>query len=211
MVGVPPVEPPADSDTRPHPYDPPPGYPREYERDLVLRDGRHVSIRPIVPSDSSAIEMAIRHADPETLYHRFLTERPHLTPTLLARLTTLDYIHRFALVAVDPRTGHGLAVARYSEVEPGVADVAVVVDPAWRRVGLATALIETLGRAAVDRGVRTFTAYHLAENRPVSALCHLVPGGHARVHDGIVEYSVNLDPAQLNAARTAEQGRPTSA
>lgn len=172
----------------------------------MLRDGRRVYVRPIVPSDAQALATAIREADPETLYHRFFTARPHITPAILARLTTLDYLHRFALIAADPSTGRGVAVARYSEVEAGSADVAIVVDPAWRRVGLATALIEILARAALDRGVHTFTADYLAENEPVSALCHLTGGGHAHVHEGIAEYAVDLDREQVNAALRALSG-----
>lgn len=185
---------------------PPPGYPREYERHLTLRDGRRVFVRPLVPGDSAAIAAAIRHADPETLYRRFLTERPHLNQAVLTQLTTLDYVHQFALVAADPSTCHGVAVARYTEVEPGVADVAVVVDPAWRRIGLATALIEMLAQAALDRGVHTFTAYHLADNQPVSALYRLGRGGHASVREGIAEYTVDLDPERLMAIRAANNG-----
>ena len=184
----------------------PPGYPREYERHLTLGDGRRVFVRPVVPGDSAAIAAAIRHADPETLYRRFLTERPHITQAVLTRMTTLDYVHQFALVAADPDTCHGVAVARYTEVEPGVADVAVVVDPAWRRIGLATALVELLAQAALDRGVHTFTAYHLADNQPVSALCRLGRGGHARVRDGIAEDTVELDPQRLAAIRAAGNG-----
>jgi hypothetical protein len=30
----------------------PPGYPKEYQREEVLRDGRRVFLRPILPSDA---------------------------------------------------------------------------------------------------------------------------------------------------------------
>jgi GNAT superfamily N-acetyltransferase len=211
MADVEPVDPGSGNLSPPRAHELPPGYPREYETDLVLRDGRRVFVRPILPGDSAAIARAIRYADPETLYRRFLAERPHITPALLDRLTIVDYVHRLALVAADPLTSTGVAVARYSEVEPGVAEVAVVVDPGWRRLGLATALIGMLGRAGLRCGVRTFTAYHLAENRAVSALCHLVPGGHSRVSDGVCEYRVDLDRALFDAAGTqGPAGRPTT-
>jgi GNAT superfamily N-acetyltransferase len=183
----------------------PPGYPSEYEHRLRLRDGRTVFIRPLTPADAPLLAEAFTTADPETLRSRFLGSPPHLTPALLARLTTLDYVSRFALAAGDEITGRGVAIARYEAVGDGVADVAVVVDPAWRRVGLATALIEMLAKAALDRGIREFSAMYLAENRSVAALLGLAGGGRQLIHEGIAEAIVTLDRDRIDAAvRTLE-------
>ena len=82
----------------------PPGYPRELERELRLSDGRAIVIRPIVPGDGAQLSHAIRTADPDTVYRRFLGAPPRITAALLAHLCTVDYRKRFALVASDPRT-----------------------------------------------------------------------------------------------------------
>jgi len=66
-----------------HPPNVPPGYPRAYERELTLSDGRRVFIRPIVPSDAPQLASAIQAADPETLRRRFLGGPPRVTPALL--------------------------------------------------------------------------------------------------------------------------------
>lgn len=190
----------------PIPAQVPPGYPREYERRLRLRDGRVVAIRPVVPQDAPELAEAILTADPDTLRRRFLGGAPHVTPALVARLTTLDYVRRFALAAGDERTGQGVAIARFEAMEGGVAEVAIVVDPAWRRVGLATALIELLAQAALDRGIHQFTATYLAENRPVSALLALTRGaGRQLIRQGIAEGAVTLDREQVEAAVQALQ------
>jgi hypothetical protein len=60
-----------------------------------------VFLRPIVPGDAAALAEAITSADTDTLYRRFLGAAPRVTPALLARLTTVDYTRRFALVAGD--------------------------------------------------------------------------------------------------------------
>ncbi len=111
----------------------------------------------------------ISGADPETLRRRFIGAAPSPTPELLHRLTTVDYVQRFALVARDAETGRGVAIARYEGLADGTADVAVAVDPAWRRVGLATVLVHLLAQAAVARGIHAFSAEHLADNQPVAA------------------------------------------
>jgi RimJ/RimL family protein N-acetyltransferase len=182
--------------------DPPPGYPPEYERDLRLRDGRTVQIRPIIPSDAWELAEAIRSADADTLRRRFLGSPPPITPALLAHLSTVDYRSRFALIAADPVTGHGIAIARYeSTPQRGVAEVAVAVDPAWRRVGLATALVELLAQAALDRGIHTFTACYLAQNRPVAALLHLADQTRQpQIKQGIAEAAIALDRDTVAAA-----------
>lgn len=182
----------------------PPGYPHEYERRLRLRDLRTVAIRPVIPADSAELAAAIRTADPDTLRRRFLGAAPRPTAEQIHRLTTLDYVRRFALVAADECSGKGVAIARYETIEDGVAEVAVAVDPAWRRVGLATALVEMLAQAALDRGIHEFSAIYLAENRPIAALLETTgAGGRQRIRQGIAEVAVALDREQVDAALRA--------
>ena len=44
----------------PEPGELPPGYPTEYQREEVLRDGRQVFIRPILPGDAPELAEAIK-------------------------------------------------------------------------------------------------------------------------------------------------------
>ncbi len=174
--------------------DRPPRYPAEFERTVHLSDGRTVAVRPIVPGDAAELATALATADPATLRRRFLGAAPRATPALLSRLTVVDYLRRFALVAFDPDAGRGIAVARYGWLTDGVAEVAVVVDPAWRRLGLATALIELLAEAALDRGIHEFSASYLAENRPVEALlAHVGGAGKQLIKQGIADVAVAFE------------------
>jgi RimJ/RimL family protein N-acetyltransferase len=176
----------------------PSGYPHELERRLRLRDGRAVLVRPILPSDAPELAAAFAHADPDTLYSRFLTPSPRVTERLLRYLTTVDYIRRLAIVAADAETGTGVAVARYESQGAGVAEIAVAVDPHWRRVGLATVLVELLARAALDRGIHTFTATYLAENHQIASLVREAGGGgRQRIHAGMAECAIALDRDRL--------------
>ena len=180
----------------------PPGYPAEYQQQVKLQDGRQVFIRPVLPSDAAELARAIKAADTETLRRRFLGGPPRVTPALLAHLTRLDYQRRFALVAIDPVTGDGVAIARYEPAGEATAEVAIVVIPAWRGVGLATALVSLLARAAVERGVVTFTASYLAGNRPVAALAGQADGLRTKViEQGIAEFSVALENPDASGIR----------
>jgi GNAT superfamily N-acetyltransferase len=173
----------------------PAGYPVAFERQVRLRDGRSVHVRPILPSDAAALGAAIRDSDPDTLRRRFLGTPPRFTPAMVARLTTVDYVLRFALVAFDPVTEEGVAVARYEPLEEeATAEIAVAVVPAWRRAGLATALFVLLAEAGIERGVRFFGASYLAGNRPVEAmLAHTRTGARRLLAQGVAELAVTLD------------------
>jgi RimJ/RimL family protein N-acetyltransferase len=173
---------------------PPPGYPSAYRRLLTLHDGRRVFIRPILPSDAPELAEAIKTADADTLRRRFLGGPPPVTPELLAHLTTIDYIRRFALVAIDPASQRGVAIARYEPVGDDVAEVAIAVTPAWRHAGLASGLLLLLAKAAAERGIHTFTGSYLAGNRPVAALIEDADGPDGQlIEQGITEFSVTLD------------------
>ncbi len=188
----------------------PPGYPREYEQEVTLRDGRRVLIRPILPSDAPELAEAIKTADPDTLRRRFLGGAPRVTSALLAHLTVVDYVQRFALVAIDTVTGRGVAVARYEPADEGVADIAIAVWPDWRRVGLGNVLIRGLARAAAERGIHAFSASYLAENAPVAALVEDAGAlGRQVIKQGVAEVSLALPPSvaglQALAARPPRQ------
>jgi GNAT superfamily N-acetyltransferase len=175
----------------------PPGYPTEYQREEVLRDGRRVAIRPILPGDAAELAEAIRTADAETLRRRFLGGPPEVTAALMAHLTVVDYERRFALVAIDVASGQGVAIARYEPAGEGIAEIAVAVRPAWRHAGLGTLLMLFLAKAAAERGVRSFTASYQAENRPVAALVEDVGGLSTQVIEhGIADFSLALGPGQ---------------
>jgi RimJ/RimL family protein N-acetyltransferase len=172
----------------------------------MLPGGQRVLIRPILPGDAPELAEALKTADADTLRRRFLGGPPRVTPALLAHLTTMDYVRRFALVAIDPATRHGVAIAQYEPAGDSVAEIAIVVAPAWRRAGLAGVLVQLLAEAAASRGIRTFTASYLAENRPIAAL--LRNAGELstqRIEQGIAECLVDLD---RNHAGTAHPVSP---
>jgi len=152
-----------------HPPFLPPGYPRECEGTAVLRDGRPVFIRPLVPGDAHQLGFELQHADPETLYHRFFRSI-RVNDALLEYLTVLDYERRFALAAFG-EDGTGAGIARYERLDDsGTAEIAVAVSPGWRRVGLGTLLLRRLETAGRARGIDAFGADFLAENKAARGL-----------------------------------------
>ena len=146
----------------------PRGYPADLAQDVTLLDGRHALLRPIRPDDGPELRRAVEHSDPTTLRRRFLGGRPPRSDQEFERLVCVDYNRRLAVVALDP-DGPGVGIARYEALgDTDTAEVAVAVDPAWRHVGLATALVQLLAAAAVGNGLHHFTAEFFADNRDVT-------------------------------------------
>lgn len=177
----------------------PPGYPADLERHVRLADGTCVFVRPVVPDDADALAEAARSADPETLYYRFFTPAPRLDSSRIHYLTTLDYDKRMALAAFL-EDGTGLAIARY-EGEPASdeAEVAFTVREGFRRLGLASLLYWELETAAVERGIRRFTAVYLPENRAAAELLRHLGFGEPVFGDGLAEVRKDLPIRQLVA------------
>jgi GNAT superfamily N-acetyltransferase len=189
----------------------PDGYPRDLECDLNLSDGRKVFVRPIVPADIDALRAAIANADPQTIHDRFLGGRPPTDETALRRLTTVDYVYRLALAAVAP-DGSGIAIARYEgKADSDLAEVAVVVDPAWRRVGLASGLLRMLASAALERGIHRFTAISYADNIDVQDILArsglpLRQSGTSGVIDTSVELGAKSEPIDAGQSEITDPG-----
>ena len=161
----------------------PPDYPFDFERHLSLEGGHSVYVRPIVPGDAALLQEAAAVADAETLYQRFFNPTVRLNEKRLRFLTEVDYVRRFAVVAFSG--GEGVAIARFEPAGEGIAEVAVVVESSWRRRGLATALLDLLEDAALERGVHTFEAYYLPENHAIERVLEKRGFGGATVDGGV--------------------------
>lgn len=147
----------------------PPGYPEHLERTLGLENGETITIRPIVPSDAVHIRTALETADSETLYRRFFTARPKFSDDTIDYLARVDYRRRLALVAFA--SGGPIAIARYeADADPDEAEIAFVVSPDWRGLGIA----DTLGRMLIEEAgknqVRRIIAYYLPTNESAARL-----------------------------------------
>ena len=142
----------------------PPGYPVEFEADVVLSDGGTVPIRPIRPDDKAALARFHERLSPESVYLRYFSPHPHLSDAELEFLTTVDYRLRMALVAVlgDEIVG----VARYEGREGKTdAEVAFLIDDHHHGRGIGTVLLEWLAAAARQAGITEFYATTLWENQ----------------------------------------------
>ena len=132
--------------------------------DVVLRDGSTVCLRHATEQDVETLLQFLQSLSLRSLYYRF-HGLPALGPTDVRSLIGADGHPAMAIVAESG--GRIVAFAGYY-LAPTVSDraeVAFAVSDAVQGHGIGTRLLEQLAAVARERGIRTFDAYVLAENR----------------------------------------------
>ncbi len=137
--------------------------------DIVLGNGETVHVRPIRPSDARPLAEFHRRQSPESIYRRYFTPKPELSPPSLEHFTNVDFVDRVALVV--ERRGEFIGWASYERwTGRDDADAAFLVDDRHHGKGIATLLLEHLAAIARSNGIRRFTAEVLADNQPMLAV-----------------------------------------
>ncbi len=175
-------------------------YPKELERELLLKDGGRLRIRPIRSDDAERLIELYDRFSRHTAYQRFFTVMRRLPPDWARVLATVDYHRRLALVA-EQDTPDGavlVGVARYEPTDrDDTAEVAFAIQDGWQNRGLGTVLFADLLHAAEARGIRRFVAYVLADNARMLDL--IARFGHVErrtLEQGVVEvtFTRRADP-----------------
>jgi acetyltransferase len=132
-------------------------YPVEFERDIQLKDGAALHLRPIRPDDADRERALITAMSDVSRYFRFLHPVSELSADTIARFTQLDYGREMAIVAIvsssptNASIGHGqfAGVARYyPNLDRTSVEFAVAVADEWQGRGLGNALMRVLIEAA---------------------------------------------------------------
>jgi len=144
---------------------------------VQLNDARHVSIRPILPSDLEALRTFFAALSRETRRLRFHSPIGELSEHLLREFTMVNHAH-VAFVAevhdgaVDPPATL-VAEARYIRcADSESAEFALVVADNWRRIGLGTTLTRILAQRARFTGVRRLCGDVLDDNKAMRGFAH---------------------------------------
>ncbi|MFT3736755.1 MAG: GNAT family N-acetyltransferase [Rhodocyclaceae bacterium] len=142
-------------------------YPATLTRHWQLRDGTPVLLRALKPEDAELEQDFVRKLSPETRYFRFMSALRELPPSLLAKLTQIDYDREIALIALieQGEAPVQIGISRYATNPDGVScEFAVVVADAWQGSGVGRFLMNSLIDTAHERGLQTMKGVFLASN-----------------------------------------------
>jgi RimJ/RimL family protein N-acetyltransferase len=148
--------------------EPTPFYPAQYESEFLLSNGARILIRPIRKEDAEHWVVFVNKLSPDSKYLRFHSVPKVMSTEDAMRFCTVDYVNSFALIAevIKGQNREIVAIGRYYKLpNKDSAEVAIVTEDAYQKMGIGTNLIRLLAKAAHDNGVKYFEAEILADNQ----------------------------------------------
>ncbi len=178
-------------------------------RDVILRDGGTLRLRPPVASDAPEVLDFFDGLSEQSVYRRF-----HGFPALRAETVEPfldpDWTERGSLIGTlssDGEADRVVALANYVRLrDPACAEVAFAVADLLQGHGVGTRLLEQLAESAATAGISHFVADVMPENEPMLRV--FADAGFAvsrRLEGGTTE--VRLDIAPTEAYRAAVDER----
>jgi RimJ/RimL family protein N-acetyltransferase len=165
--------------------------------DERLRNGEHIEIRALRPSDRQALLVATEHTSDRSLYRRFFGVRREFSEEEVTSFVDVDFVNQVALVAIKRAAADEeliVAGARYIIVRPGAAEIAFTVVDEFQGKGIAGALLRHLVTLARMAGLRQLIAEVLPEN---TAMLRVLERSGLRSEkkreDGVVHITLQLD------------------
>jgi acyl-CoA synthetase (NDP forming)/GNAT superfamily N-acetyltransferase len=177
----------------------PPGYPVEWEADVVLRDGTVAHLRPIKPTDEEGIHRFHAGQSEESIYLRFFAPLKRLSDKDVHRFTHVDYVDRVALVVLH--RDDIIGIGRYDRIDAHSAEVAFNISDRSQGKGIGSVLLEHLAAIARDIGITEFTAEVLPQNRKMLQVFSDAGYDVSRhLEDGVVAVHFEIEPTESSRA-----------
>ena len=181
----------------------------EAARDVVLRDGSTLRLRPTTPDHQQPLIDFFTALSPQTRHLRF-QGAVRVDAHLVAPFLDGDGAESLSLVGeLIDSTGSTRVVAIGTYVrlrDPSRAEVAFAVADSMQRRGIGSRLLERLAVRARQEGVERFVAQVLPENMAMLRVFGDTGFEVTRRHvDGVVEVEFELTPSAVVLDRIAER------
>ncbi len=177
------------------------------DREVILRNGQSLFIRPIRPSDTAQLKKLLNVMTPLASYFRFHYSKQHTSEEEVTYFAKAKLPKRCAYVATqgEGKTEIIVAVGGY-EAAPDMktAEVTFVVGNDWQTRGVGTALLERLVETAEQYRIKSFIAKVLPENTRMLGLFD--ESGFKTVKEfseGVYTISINLGKQEEFTKRLA--------
>ena len=148
-------------------------YPEEAVKEVTLKNGTKVIIRPARASDVRGLQDIFYHMTPQDVYTRFFTCLKSLSVSKAEHLCNVDYEKEMAFDATIGRLEDEQIIGSSCYVvnpSTNMADVAYMIRPEWKGGGLGSALQQRMIEYAKSKGLRGFVADILSENKAMLTL-----------------------------------------
>lgn len=142
-------------------------YPKKYVKEVELKNGQTVLLRPIKPEDELMEKEMIQKFSKETQHFRFFGYMPHPTHDVLTRFTQIDYDREMAIVVEMEENGEKLfagVVRMITGINNREGEFAIVVADPWQGIGIGNILMDYILEIARERGITRVFANVLKAN-----------------------------------------------
>ena len=142
----------------------------KYKSDHNLKNSENMSVRPILPSDEFVYRNFFYSLKEETIYHRFYHKIKIFSHEMAQEhFATMDYKKNITIIGLVRKKGRkeAIGIASYTQDEENekLAEVAFVVKDDYQGHGVATALLQSLEKIAIQNGYDGFSAYTFGDNQ----------------------------------------------
>jgi len=140
----------------------------EYKSRKQLRNGKTISIRPLLPSDEISYRNFLYSLQERTIYLRFFDNIQVFSRQMAQNhWVNLDYRRNITLIGSIRSRGNKeiMALATYALVDGNQAEIAFLVHEDYQGLGIASYLLKELENIARKNGYRSFSATVLKENQ----------------------------------------------
>jgi acetate---CoA ligase (ADP-forming) len=186
----------------------------KYSISVALKDGSSLHLRPIQTSDEEKLQALFSRLSKQTIYLRFHHVLNHMSDEEALRFATVDYVNSFALVGTlgEGKEERIIAVGRFAR-QPGdeKAQIAFEVEDKYQGLGIGSHLLDQLAYIARDKGITTFEAEVLAENKDMINV--LVNSGFTmhRQYEGSTYVGIlDLSPTAIVEQKSVEREKVAS-
>jgi acetyltransferase len=147
-------------------------YPKEWERTIVLADGREAFVRPVRPEDDAMFRAFFARVSAEDLRLRFFRAVRDFSHDFIARLVQLDYARSMALVAIDQASGEMLGAVRLlADANFDRGEYGIMVRSDLKGAGIGWRLMEAMIEVAHWLGLNVIEGQVLRENSTMLSMC----------------------------------------
>jgi acetyltransferase len=148
-------------------------YPEKYVKEVTLREGTRVTLRPIKPEDEPMWMNLLASCSKESIYLRFRYFFQWASHEVAARYCYIDYDREIAIVAEIEENGERklIGVGRLiADLDHESVEYAVLIADAWQQKDLGKILTEYCLEIAGKWNLRMVTAVTTTNNSPMIAV-----------------------------------------
>ncbi|MEY9211027.1 GNAT family N-acetyltransferase [Thermobifida halotolerans] len=178
----------------------PPTGPAPTRGSVITHRGTELFVWQVGPEDADALQRLHRRSSAETKRRRYFSGINELSPRLLN--VFCDRERGLTLAARPMSGGEPVALAHLMyTMDPGVGEIAFLVEDIWQGNGIGTCLARVLTAIAADWGLAEVRAETIPDNQPMQRIMRRLGATLSPPRDGTVQ-------ARLPVAGTTPSRRP---